>query len=103
MEEKKNRPKLHTVLFIVLFLAMLIVPALMLDATEPLLSDLENRAMTVWPGLGFDKAHMDWYGHYAEDRVGFRQQAIAANNYLNFHLFREFDEDIHMYGKSGHI
>lgn len=103
METEKKTPQFHTVLFIVLFMGMLIVPALLLNTTEPLVSELENRAMTVWPGLGFDKEHMDWYGHYVEDRVGFRNTAIAFNNAVSFHVFHTFDEDVHMYGKEDYI
>ena len=48
-------------IFIVVFMAMLFVPLLLLDTTPDLVSEQENRAMTKWPGLGFNKEINEWY------------------------------------------
>lgn len=95
--------KVADVLFIICFLTMLLVPFLMLDTAEEINSELENRAMTKWPGLRFDKLHTEWYGHYVEDRVGFREEAIRINADLSYRLFGDFSEDLHMFGQEGYI
>lgn len=91
------------ILFVICFMVMIFLPFLLLDTTEEINSELENRAMTRWPGLYFDKLHTEWYGHYVEDRVGFREEAIKWNADLNYRLFGDFSEDLHMFGKDGYI
>lgn len=82
---------------------MITVPACMLNTTQTITSDLENRNMTEWPGIHFSSLYNEWYGHYVEDRVGFRNQAITFNNYVTYHVFGEFAENIHMNGKDGYV
>lgn len=100
MNKKKKATDL---LFAVCFVAIILIPFLLLDTTEEINSELENRALTRWPGLYFDKLHTEWYGHYVEDRVAFRDEAIIFNADMNYHLFGEFSEDMHMPGKDGYI
>ncbi|MBQ5676925.1 MAG: hypothetical protein IIV45_18010 [Lachnospiraceae bacterium] len=90
-------------IFIVVFMAMLFVPLLLLDTTPDLVSEQENRAMTKWPGLGFNKEINEWYGHYVEDRVGFREAAVRAYTKLTYGVFGEFSEKLHMFGKEGYV
>lgn len=99
----KKKKKAADLLFAVCFTAVIFIPFLFLDTTESIDSELENRALTQWPGLHFDKLHTEWYGHYVEDRVAFRDEAIMLNADLNYHLFGEFSEELHMPGKDGYI
>ena len=104
IKNNKNHVKtMIDVLFAGVFLAMIIVPAILINTETHLESQLENRAMTVWPGLGFNKEINAWYGHYVEDRVAFRQESIAFYNNAVFTLFHEFSEDLHMFGKSDYV
>lgn len=89
--------------FIILFLAIITVPLLTLNTTPELQSVQENRAMTKWPGWGFHAEINEWYGHYFEDRVGVREEAVSAYTKLVHHVFGEFSEDMHMQGKEGYI
>lgn len=100
MDRKK---KAADIVFGICFMAMIFVPFLMLDTREHIDSSLENRALTQWPGLAFDKLHTEWYGHYVEDRVGFRDAAIVFNADISYYLFGEFSEELHMPGKEGYI
>lgn len=100
MDRKK---KAADILFGGCFLAMIFIPFLMLDTREHVDSLVENRALTEWPGLHFDKLHTEWYGHYVEDRVAFRDAAIAFNADVSYYLFGEFSEELHMPGKEGYI
>lgn len=97
------KKRLADILFVILFLIMISVPLCMLDTTKGLNSEQENRAMTEWPGLGFSAKLNEWYGHYFEDRIGFRKQAVWANTKLTYGLFGEFSEDMHMFGKDGWV
>lgn len=100
MSKKK---KALDIVFAVCFVVMICIPFLMLDTTETIDSELENRRLTEWPGLFFDKLHTEWYGHYVEDRVAFRNEAIIFNADITYHLFGEFSEELHMFGKEGYI
>lgn len=98
----KKIKKVLDILFAVCFVAVIFIPFLMLD-TETEDSELENRALTKWPGLHFDKLHTEWYGHYVEDRVGFRNEAIVLNADITYEVFGQFSEDLHMFGKKEYI
>lgn len=100
---KKKKMKLLNCIFCLAFLAMIFVPFCMLDTTEVIDSTLENRRMTMWPGWGFDRAINEWYGHYVEDRVGFREEAVRAYSVSTLALFGEFSDGLHMYGKEKEI
>lgn len=108
-DDKKNeKPQLKAkkivdIIFAVVFLVMIIVPAILINTKEHLESQLENRAMTVWPGLAFNKEINAWYGHYVEDRVAFRQESIAFYNNAVYILFHEFSEELHMFGKEDYV
>lgn len=95
--------KILDILFSLLFLAIIILPLLCMNTEEYAESEIENRALTSWPGWGFDKEHIDWYLHYAEDRIGFRETAIAFFTKANHCLFHEFTEKLHMYGKEDYV
>lgn len=99
----KEKLTIFNYIFAGLFVGLLILPFLMLDTTEGLVSEVENRAMTAWPGWHFDAATTEWYGHYVEDRVGLRNQAITCNNEVTYKVFGEFSEDLHAFGKEGYI
>lgn len=101
MRQKKKR-WLDSI-FVICFLGLLLLPLLFLDTTETINSDLENRTLTSWPGIHFSKLYNEWYGHYVEDRAGFREEAIKAQVALNYYIFGEFSEDLHMYGKDHYI
>lgn len=98
-----RKRKAADILFGICFVAMIFIPFLMLDTREEVNSSLENRALTKWPGLHFDKLHTEWYGHYVEDRVAFRDAAITFNADISYYLFGEFSEELHMPGKEGYI
>lgn len=98
-----RKKKTADILFGICFVTMIFIPFLMLDIREHVDSSLENRALTEWPGLKFDKMHTEWYGHYVEDRVAFRDAAIRLNADISYCLFGEFSEKLHMPGKEGYI
>ena len=105
-QEKKSHPDGKTVInfiFCIAFVAIILVPFCMLDTTPVIDSSLENRRMTMWPGWHFNQEMNAWYGHYVEDRVGFREEAVQAYMDLTYALFGEFSTDMHMFAKNGEI
>lgn len=99
---KKGR-KIADILFSLAFMAMLSVPLLCINTEEYVESAIENRALTSWPGWGFNKEYNEWYQHYAEDRIGFRKEAIVFFTKATHSLFHEFAEELHMYGKEDYV
>ena len=99
----KQIKRISDILFAVLFVGLLLYPFLRLDRTEIIDSPTENRRMTMWPGLYLDGSYNDWYGHYVEDRVAFREEAVRVYMDTVYGVFGEFSEDLHMYGKEGEV
>lgn len=95
--------KIADILFSLLFLMMITIPFLCMNTEEYVESEIENRALTSWPGWGFNKEYNDWYLHYAEDRIGFRKEAIEFFTRANHSFFHEFSEELHMYGKEDYV
>ena len=100
MERKKQ---IINFIFSIVFLLMITIPLCLLRTEPEIASELENRNLTEWPGLHFSALYNEWYGHYAEDRIGFRDQAIRFNNLVSYYVFDDFAESIHMEGKDGYI
>lgn len=100
---KSKKMKILNFIFCLAFVGMIFVPFCMLDTTEVIDSMLENRRMTMWPGWGFNREINEWYGHYVEDRVGFRREVVEAYMNTVHALFGEFSDDMHMYGKNSEI
>ncbi len=101
---KKKKMRIINFIFSIAFLAIIFVPLCMFDTTEIIDSELENRRMTMWPGFYFMNQEMnEWYGHYVEDRVGFREEAVRFYIDTTYALFGEFSTDMHMFGKEGEI
>ena len=102
MQTEKSR-KIINYIYSIAFVGMLLLPFLLLDTTEIIDSETENRRMTMWPGLHLDGSYNEWYGHYVEDRVAFREQAAALYMNAVYDIFGEFAEDLHMYAKEGEV
>lgn len=100
---KTKKMKILNFIFCLAFVGMIFVPFCMLDTTEVIDSTLENRRMTMWPGWGFSRELNEWYGHYVEDRVGFREEAVQTYMTVVHSVFGEFSDDMHMYGKNGEV
>lgn len=100
---KMKKMKIVNCIFCIAFVAMIFVPFCMLDTTEVIDSTLENRRMTMWPGWGFNREINEWYGHYVEDRVGFREEAVQTYMVAVHSIFGEVSDNMHMYGKEGEV
>ena len=98
-----KKHKIADILFGLLFIALLFIPLLKINTAEHVESEAENRTLTAWPGMGFHSEINAWYGHYMEDRIGFRESAIVFFNRMTYDIFHEFSESLHMHGKNDYI
>ncbi len=97
------REKLSNIIFITLFLAILIVPALFINREPLQISEIDNELLTEWPGLDFTMSNVEDLESYVDDRIGFREQTVSAYIYLNDRLFHVMTHPLFMYGEEGHI
>ena len=97
------RKKLTNTIFILAFLACLIVPAVFTNTREHQVSTIDNKLLTEWPGLNWKLKTNTKVEEYLNDRIGFREQAIEAYTELNDKLFHVMVHPLFMYGKDGQI
>ena len=97
---KKN---LTNTIFILSFLACLIIPAFCINTKEMQISTIDNKLLTEWPGLDLSLKTNTRVEDYLNDRIGFREQAIEAYTELNDRLFHVMVHPLFMYGKDGQI
>ena len=95
--------KLTNKIFILSFLACMIVPAIFMNTKEMQISEIDNKLLAEWPGLDLTLQNNTEVEAYLNDRVGFREQAIEAYTVLNDKLFHVMVHPLFMYGKEGHI
>lgn len=95
--------KISNLVFITIFMAILIVPAIFMNTKENQISAIDNKALTEWPGFTMSLSTKDEIENYLDDRIGFREQAIESYIELNDKLFHVMVHPLFMYGKDGHI
>ncbi len=95
--------KLTNTIFIILFMACVILPAVFMNTKEMQISSIDNKVLTEWPGLDLSLKTNTQVEDYVNDRIGFREQAIEAYTELNDKLFHVMVHPLFMYGKEGQI
>ena len=89
--------------FIVFFMAILIVPMIFVNTKKNQISEIDNKSLTEWPGFHWDLSSREEIENFLNDRIGFREQAIEAYIELNDKLFHVMVHPLFMYGEEGHI
>ncbi len=97
------KDKVSDLIFILIFLSLLVVPALFINRKPLQISDIDNELLTEWPGLDFKLSTVEELENYVDDRIGFREQIVSAYIYLNDKLFHVMTHPLFMYGEEGHI
>ncbi|MCR5356416.1 MAG: hypothetical protein K6E63_03345 [Lachnospiraceae bacterium] len=97
------KKKLNDIIFILAFLACMIVPAAFINTKTMQVSAIDNKVLTEWPGLDLSLKTNTQVEDYLNDRIGFREQAIETYTELNDKLFHVMVHPLFMYGKEGHI
>ncbi|MCR5108735.1 MAG: hypothetical protein K6B28_11295 [Lachnospiraceae bacterium] len=95
--------KISNIIFIVLFMAILILPAVFINTKTQQISLIDNVILTEWPGMDIRLSTIEDIESYVNTRIGFREQIISAYTYLNDKLFHVMVHPLFMYGKEGHI
>ena len=99
--DKKN--KITNIIFIVIFACIVLVPVLFMNHKTNQVSEIDNKSLTEWPGIGYSSGVNAEVSSYIDDRIGFREQAIEFYTTLNDKLFDVMVHPLFMYGKEGHI
>lgn len=90
-----------------LFFLVILIPALMLDTTPEVASEIDNRMLAENPFTmepAKDRAEFtDRAQAYISDRIGFRDEMILAYTVLNDRLFGKMSHPIYSYGKEGYV
>lgn len=97
---KQNIP---TVIFIVVVMLVLVVPALSMNHKHEQMSVMENKKLAEWPKFTMSEEMLDGVEDYVDDRIGFREQLIEAYTELNDSLFDVMVHPLFMWGEEGHI
>ena len=95
--------KIKNCIFIVMFMAMLIVPAVLMDHEKYKSSDIDNKTLTEWPGFSMDTETIRTIEDYVDDRIGFRSQAILGYTKASNDIFKVMVHPLFMYGQNDHI
>jgi len=90
-------------IFIVLFMAALIVPTALMNHEKYQSSDIDNKTLTEWPGFKMDTETIETIEDYVDDRIGFRSQAIYAYTKASDSIFHVMVHPLFMWGEEGHI
>lgn len=100
--------KIHNIIFICLFLAMLAVPLILTDFTSGGISADENRALAAMPALvvngqlnpNFTAEFETWF----MDHLGLRKQNISVNAKMQYSFFnRTLENSDYMIGRNGDL
>lgn len=96
------------ILVSVLFFGILLTPVILMNRTENVTSEIDNRNLTNNPfGENFE-----WNENtditveiesYLQDRIGFRDDMITEYTVLNDQLFHEMVHPTYMYGQDGYV
>ncbi len=95
--------KVLNIVYCVIFMAIVIVPALLTNTKKNQLSMIDNKALTEWPEIDWKLTNREQVEAYVDDRIGFRETAINSYIELNDELFSVMVHPLFMYGKEGHI
>ena len=98
-----NKRKIANIIFIAVIAAILLIPVALMNHKKEQVSDIDNKSLTEWPGMGYSVVNNAEVSAYIDDRIGFREQAIELYTTLNDKLFDVMVHPLFMYGKEGHI
>ncbi|MBO4235917.1 MAG: hypothetical protein J5928_05735 [Firmicutes bacterium] len=91
-----------TGLYILSFMACLMVPLLFTNTKENVTSDFDNRQLVEFP----DNSEEDFSKNvesYLRDRIGFRNEMVTAYQLLNAKLTGDMKHPLYTYGQDGYV
>ena len=100
---KIGKNQIPSVAFITVFLLLLVLPVFFMNFKPHQTSEYENKMLEEWPKFEFSEDYMKSVYNYVNDRIGFRESAIAVYTEANNALFHEMVNPLFMWGREGHI
>ncbi len=97
------KQKILNIAYCVIFMAIVIIPACLINTKKAQVSAIDNKTLTEWPHFTWKLENRDLVEDYVDDRIGFRETAINSYIALNDKLFRVMVHPLFMYGQEGHI
>lgn len=84
-------------------MALMIVPAALMDHEQYKSSDIDNKTLTEWPGFSMDTDTIRTIEDYVDDRIGFRSLSILGYTTASNDIFGVMVHPLFMYGENDHI
>ena len=100
LSDKNHIPQ---ILFIAVFFLLLILPVIFINLKPDQISEYENKKLADWPEFELTEDYMKGVYNYINDRIGFRESAIAFYTEANNSLFKAMVNPLFMWGEEGHI
>ncbi len=91
------------VIFIAAFIVLLILPIVFMNFKKDQISEYENKKLEDWPAFELSEDYMKSVYRYFDDRIGFRESAIAVYTEANNALFHAMVNPLFMWGRDGNI
>lgn len=96
------RHKKLVITFIAAFLIIIVMPFIFMNRKTNAISSKENRYLAPEPLKAMaDTRYADAVDSYVNDRVGFRNEFVNLNGFINYNLFKESPSEKVILGKSG--
>ena len=100
---KIGKNQIPSAVFIAVFCLLLILPVCFMNLKKDQTSEYENKMLEEWPEFEFSEDYMKSVYNYVNDRIGFRESAIAIYTEANNSLFGAMVNPLFMWGEEGHI
>ena len=98
-----NKKNIPSAVFIAVFLVLLILPLIFMNFKPEQMSVYENKKLEDWPEFELSEEYMKSVYNYVNDRIGFREGAIAVYTEANDALFDVMVNPLFMWGEEGHM
>ncbi len=91
-------------LTLILFVLILLVPMVLFDFREGVVSEIDNRPLAENPLLSLEEGNLHKrLQEYVNDRIGLRDEMILGYTVLNDRLFGKMVHPSYIYGKDGYV
>lgn len=94
--------KTLNIIYILLFLTILLIPLLLTNREEGVISEIDNRELLEAPIFG-EEGYAKDFEAYLQDRIGLRSQMVNSYAVLNDIVADELTHPMYTYGQAGYI
>lgn len=94
--------KLGSIIFIILFLAMLLIPFALTNRESEAVSEIDNRVLVEAPLFGSENYSSN-FESWLQDRIGLRNEMVNGYAVINDRLSGELTHPLYTYGQEGYV